>query len=251
MLVGTLAAGCAKKPAAPAPAPPPPLPTEWPQGKTAPLKITEELSLEIPLQYVRAAISGDHAPAKALLSAPSDRSEAAFDFFLPDFSGYTLKNYRNVSDANKVEVVYLHAGDPHEGEPGAAGAYPPNLLKRALGDSLDPQGYKDQYGLRCYQGKVQHERLTCYGKRDAEEDIILTALVPPYPADLAFPQMQARYFSKRYGGVRLYWRTHVQNLPRWHDIDAQVWKFIAEWKVETAAAPEPVPGPVKPGAKGS
>jgi hypothetical protein len=49
--------------------------------------------------------------------------------------------------------------------------------------------------------------------------------------------MQARYFSRRYGGVRIAWRTHVKNLPRWHDIDAQIWKFIDAWKVTPAAEP--------------
>jgi hypothetical protein len=50
--------------------------------------------------------------------------------------------------------------------------------------------------------------------------------------------MQARYFSKRYGGVRIAWRTHVRNLPRWHEIDAQIWKFIDAWSVAPAQTPE-------------
>jgi hypothetical protein len=35
--------------------------------------------------------------------------------------------------------------------------------------------------------------------------------------------------------VRIAWRTHVGNLPRWHEIDAQIWKFIDAWNV----APQP------------
>ena len=213
------------------------IPREWPQGRTEPLKVTDQLVLSIPQPYERAAI--DHRrPARALLSVQSDRAEVQFDFFLPDFSGYTLQNYRNKSDESKVEVVYLHAGDPHEAEPDAAGEYPPNMLKRALKDFLSPEDYKDMYGLRCYQARVPSDRLTCYGRRDegGKEDILLYTKVAPYAAGETFPLMQARYFSKRYGGVRIAWRTHVRNLPRWHEIDAQIWKFIDRWNVVPAPA---------------
>src|ERR1700686_2779580 len=97
----------------------PEIPREWPQGRTETLKVTAQLVLSIPQQYERAEI--DHRrPARPLLSVQSDRAEVQFDFFLPDFSGYTLQNYKNESDESKVEVVYLHAGDPHEAEPDAA-----------------------------------------------------------------------------------------------------------------------------------
>ena len=226
------AAGCARKPSAPVNAVPsaPPL-TAWPEGRTAPLTITDTLMLAIPLQYERSAIESAHGP-RSPFAGVAGRTEARFDFFLPDFSGYTLQNYRKESDPNKVEVVYLHAGNAHEAESDAPGEYPPNMLKRALAEYLNARDYKDQYGLRCYQGRERSARLTCYGRRDeaAKEDIMLTTLQPPYAPE-AFPQMQARYFSTRYGGVRIAWRTHIGNLPRWHEIDAQIWKFIDAWNV--------------------
>jgi hypothetical protein len=229
------AGGCSRKPPPPVSEPAPPAPREWPQGRTTPVKITETLILSIPLQYERSAID-PKAPATNPRSFT--HQEAQFDFFLPDFSGYTLQNYQNDFDGNKIEVVYLHAGDPHEAEPDAPGEYPPNMLKRALAGLLDANDYQDLYGLRCYKWRVQVDRLTCYGRRDPQsaEDIMLTALVAPYPEGVTFPEMQARYFSQRYGGVRIAWRTHVRNLPRWHEIDAQIWKFVAAWNV---APPEP------------
>jgi hypothetical protein len=212
------------------------LPHEWPQGRAAPVRITDQLILAIPLQYERSAI--EPGGPLAAPAAQSAHGEVHFDFFLPDFSGYTLQNYRNESDQNKVEVAYLHAGDPHETDPGAPGEYPPNMLERSLREVLDPGHYQDQYGLRCYRWRSLTDRITCYGPRDAAgEDIVLTALVPPYPADVTFPEVQARYFSKRYGGVRLSWRTHVRNLPRWREIDAQIWKFIRAWQVAPGARP--------------
>ena len=225
-----VAAGCSRKPGPAVTEQAPPAPREWPQGRTAPVKITDALILSIPLQFKRSAID-----PKAPAANPSSftHKEAQFDFFLPDFTGYTLQNYRNDFDEHKVEVVYLHAGDPHEADPDAPGEYPPNMLKRSLRDLLDPHDYKDMYGLRCYKGRVQTDRLTCYGRRDQSsgEDIMLTTLVPPYPEGVTFPQMQARYFSKRYGGVRIFWRAHVSSLPRWREIDAQIWKLVDQWNV--------------------
>ncbi len=231
------AAGCARKHAAPAPPASAPPRTAWPQGRSAPLKITDTLVLTIPLQYQRSALDA-RAPRSPFARA-GGRTEAQFAFFLPDFSGYTLQNYRNDFDRNKVEVVYLHAGDPHEADPGAPGEYPPNMLKRALQDQLDPQGYEDMYGLRCYRGRILTGRLTCYGVRDAgaREDILLYVPVSSAP-DAGGPGMlKANYFSRRYGGVRIAWRCAAQNLPHWHDIDAQIWKFIDAWNVAPATTP--------------
>ena len=184
------AAGCARK-SAPGPLPPDrsaQVARVWPPGRSTPLKITDTLTLSIPLEYERSALQHGE-PARALLSVQSDRVEAQFDFFLPHFSGYTLQNYRNELDENKVEVVYLHAGDPHEAEPDAAGEYPPNMLKRALQDFLNPDDHQDMYGLRCYRGRVPSPRITCYGRRDAagREDIMLSAAVAPYAQGGHFP----------------------------------------------------------------
>lgn len=233
-------AGCHRKSAPETSGRTTPLPREWPQGRAVPVKITDQLTLSIPLKYERSAIEPGPPPPPP--AGQSGHGEVSFDFFLPDFSGYTLRNYRNDSDPDKVEVAYVHAGNPHEADPGAPGEYPPNMLKRSLGDSLDPDHHQDEYGLRCYRSRVSPGRITCYGPRDAAgEDIMLTALVPPYPPDVPFPEMQARYYSKRYGGVRISWRTHVRNLPHWRDIDVQVWKFIDAWSVAGQEPQSPAP----------
>jgi hypothetical protein len=192
-------------------------------------------------------VGGEKAPRSPFTDA-AGRTEVRFDFFLPDFHGYTLQNYRNDFDENKVEVVYLHAGDPHEADPDAPGEYPPNMLKRLLGDFLDPKGYKDMYGLRCYRGRVLTDRLTCYGSRDAaaQEDILLYVPLSADTSANTFPMLKANYFSRRYGGVRIAWRTHVRNLPRWHEIDAQIWKLIEAWNVAAAASPPGEPGAAPP-----
>jgi hypothetical protein len=243
--LGVLAAlpGCSRQPEpARRPPEPAPLPLTWPQGRSQPLKITDSLTLAIPLAYLRTALSPE-APRRALLSVQSDRTEAQFEFFFPELSGYTPQNYRNELEENKVEVVYLHAGNAHEAEPGAPGEYPPNLLERALPE-LDAGDAPLLNGLKCYRGRVPTDRRTCYGRRTADEDIFLTIRVAPFATEDTFPMMQARYFSRRYGGVRLAWRVHVKNFPQWRAIDEQIWKFIDAWNVAPApagAAPQPAP----------
>ena len=244
LAVGLIAAAaCTKEPSEPPATRPAAAPlSAWPEGRTAPQKITDTLVLAIPLQFERSAVGDDKAP-RSPFSGAAGRTEVRFDFFLPDFSGYTLQNYRNDFAENKVEVVYLHAGDPHEADSGAPGEYPPNMLQRMLQDQLNPHDYKDMYGLRCYKGRVLTDRLTCYGRRDAAagEDILLYVPLAQDAAPNSFPMLRANYFSRRYGGVRIAWRTHVRNLPRWQDIDAQIWKFIAAWNVAPppGQAPEP------------
>jgi hypothetical protein len=237
-LCAALASGCGRRESAPtAGAEAEPAPREWPQGRSAPLKVTDQLILAIPLQYELSALHHGQA-THALMFTQSDRTEVQFDFFLPDFTGYTLGNYQNEFDEHKVEVVYLHAGDPHEAEPDAPGEFPPNMLKRALQDLFNPDDHQDLYGLRCYRGRGLTDRMACYGRRDAtsRQDILLYVAVPPY-APGAFPVMQARYFTRGFGGVRIAWRTHVSNLPRWHDIDTGIWRLIDEWNVAPAVAP--------------
>jgi hypothetical protein len=119
------------------------------------------------------------------------------------------------------------------------------MLQRMLQDQLNPQDYKDMFGLRCYRGRVPTTRLSCYGVRDAaaREDILLYLPEPSAQSPDNFPQLKANYFSRQYGGVRIAWRTHLRNLPRWHDIDAQIWKFIDAWNLAAAGPPDPSPQP--------
>lgn len=210
-------------------------PRSWPEGVSAPCKITDELVIEIPLQFVRTAyfFRNGPRPAAVPLKQLTRVENIQFDFFLPHFSGYTLENYENQFDENKV-AIYLSAGEPNESEPDAPGSYPPNALKRLLrAHLLDSDGYQDSYGLRCYRGNSIPKKITCYGKRDAtgQEYILLDAMVPPYEPGVKSPIMQATYFSKRYGGIEIVWHTNVKNLPHWQAIDSQIWEFLHAWNV--------------------
>ena len=73
----------------------------------------------------------------------------------------------------------------------------------------------------------------CYGKRDSDlnEYPLLDVIVPPYSPGHLFPMMTTRYFSPKYGGVEIAWRSHMKNWPRWREIDARIWKYIDAWNV--------------------
>jgi len=113
------------------------------------------------------------------------------------------------------------------------------MLKRQLKELLDAKHPHERYGLHCYPGRVFVSRITCFGRRGAEpgEEIMLTALAPPYAPDAVF---QARYYSRRYGGVRIEWRAHMSQLAHWREIDTQIWRFIDAWKI---AGPAPAAAP--------
>lgn len=206
----------------------------WPQGRSVPYKISDSLILAIPLEYERSALYARGGPiARAPRTGVIENAQAQFDFFLPDYTGYTPQNFEVKGDPNKVEVAYLIAANP--------AARTSNMLANALKTFLDPNDYRDMYGLRCYQPRILKDRVWCYGIRDDSnnEDIMLYVLEPPYSPGVVFPQMHARYISKRYGGVEIAWRTHISNFPRWHEIDAQIWKFIDTWNVAKKQTTKP------------
>jgi hypothetical protein len=211
----------------------------WPQGHPALFKLKGNLVLAIPPQHQQFWIQKDHViRAPAPINRIPEVASVAFEFFLPDFTGYTPGNFDKPFDEDLVDVVDLQSADPKQTEPDAPGSYPPNMLKRALGTYLHPNEYQDQYGLRCYQQDTPKglERVTCYGRRDEreKEDIMLYAITAARSKAVRFPIMQAEYFTRRYGGLRIVWRTNVKNLPRWRDIDGQIWNFIDNWNIADA-----------------
>jgi hypothetical protein len=206
----------------------------WPEGRSVAFKVTDSLILRIPLAYDRFAILGSRAPVDKVV----ENTPVGFDFFLPDFSGYTPQNYAEEFNENKVQVVYLLAADPRQRDEGA----PANKLKLLLENSFDSQHFEDMYALRCYHHRRLPSRVLCYGRRNSE-DILFDTYLPPYPPDITFPLLYAKYLSKKYGGVEIAWRTHVRNLPRWHDIDAHIWNSIADWNVAPRSEKNPAPSP--------
>ena len=99
--------------------------------------------------------------------------------------------------------------------------------------SVTSNGGFNGYGLRCYLYPQREAERICFNwePRNGEEKIILDITDPPFPDWMKFPMMQARYFTPSYGGLHVLWRSHIKNLPYWHEIDTQIWKYIDEWNI--------------------
>lgn len=206
----------------------------WPHGHPALYRINDALVLAIPPEYQRFWILKDgvvRAPASAR-SVPLV-GHVDFSFFLPRYDGYDPSNFARVLDPDRVDVVALGAAKPGEGEPGASGYYPPNLLARLVHDGLEPNA-RDVHGLRCYQPLgMPRDRWICFGPIGAppEDQLMLWVDLPPYTTDTKPPMMEAMYFTKRYGGLTVTWRAHAAHLAEWRDIDAHIWQLVAQWNV--------------------
>jgi len=200
----------------------------WRADATTPVKVTDSLVLSIPLEYE----GNPYAIAR-----PGNHS-ASFEFFLPDFGGYTPERRKSRVDENKVTVWYVTAHNTHGAPPDSVGLYPPNQIKNVLKYLVDQSGgHKDIDGLECYPGRAMNQAF-CYGERDATQHLVIEIAVPPYPGWVVYPQMRTDYFSPRYDGLEISWSAHVRNLARWRDIDAQIWKFLSAWNVAPGQSPE-------------
>ena len=227
----------------------------WP-GKPSLVKLNDKLILAIPPQFHQFWTQRDALTGLDLSTRPpypleklSLSKSAGFTMHMPDFSGYTPDNYLEDFDANRVQIIYISPAPMNYMEPSAPGSYPPNVFQRASTGpyrSFDPELYVEKYGLRCYQRLDQDgDTQYCHGKResDLDEYLLLQVTVPPYRISTRFPIMTTNYFSPKYGGLEISWRTHMNNWPRWREIDAQIWKYIEAWNV---APKTPVSAPTPP-----
>jgi hypothetical protein len=204
----------------------------WP-GEAALFKLREGLTLAIPPMYQEFWLQGDKVMRRP---APKERApeveRVGFDFFLPDFGGYTPDNYRQPFHQDRVEVVSLQAVEPRtDGRPPTYSDVD-GAISRLTGIELVPDQFEDVHGLRCFAGPVPaNSRRTCVGERLQGERMLLQILVPPYAPGITNPIMQTTYHTKLYGGLQVTWRAHMKHFARWLEIEQQIWKFVDAWNV--------------------
>lgn len=221
----------------------------WP-GKPTLVKLKDNLILAIPPQHSQFWAQRHWLTGRDMVLRPPTPLEklpyadlTGFVMHMPDFGGYTPDNYLKDFDENIVKIVNISSAPMSYMEPGAPGSYPPNMFPRvATGPfrAFDPDIYEEKYGMRCYKNlDVTSDSQYCYGKRDSDlgEYLLLDAMFPPYEQHHVFPMMSAKYFSPKYGGLEIAWRTHMNNFPRWREIDAQIWKYIDAWNIAPKKAP--------------
>jgi hypothetical protein len=220
----------------------------WP-GKPTLVKLKDNLIFAIPPQHSKFWAQRHWLTGQDLVPRPPTPLEklpyadlTGFVMYMPDFGGYTPDNYLKDFDENRVEIVNISPAPMRYMEPGAPGSYPPNSLARIIQYKLinDPDRYEEKFGLRCYERQERDgDRQICYGKRDSDLDeyLMLDIMVPPYEKHHIFPMMTTKYFSPKYGGLEIAWRSHMNNFPRWREIDAQIWKYIAAWNIAPNSTP--------------
>lgn len=199
-------------------------------------KLSDSLILHPPAEYGQFWDKPEKYPAlpKDLSAFPTIK-ETAFRFYMSNFTGHTVKNFGKDFDTNRVDVIQVSGASMDALKPGASGAYPPNSLSRFAETLVNLEKFEEKHGLRCYQRFSPRELdpQLCYGKRDSDIDeyIIIFASTPPYENWITFPTLQTHYFSPKYGGIKIAWRTHMNNFAKWREIDAQIWKFLDAWNV--------------------
>lgn len=215
---------------------------KW-SGKPTLAKLKDNLILSIPPQHLKFWLQQHWLTGHDLVARPPIAIDkiplvpsSGFVMFTPDFGGYTPDNYMKEFDENDVLVFNIQPASMDALEPGAPGAYPPNGLARTIQYKgiADPNKFETKYGLICYERKEgDGDQQICYGKREStlDEHLMLHITTPPYNRSTLFPIMQTTYFSPRYGGLNIGWRSHMKNFSQWREIDAQIWKYIDAWNI--------------------
>lgn len=200
-------------------------------------KITDRLILQVPPEGPTLGPAAKHTAV-----SPSQLPQAdmfGFVFYLPEFSFERPAGRKDWPppewDHDRVEVWIYPATISHnmnsERQP-----YPPLVRAEIQHHLVKAEDYQDVYGLRCWRF-LGSECNDSTGK----SEIHIHADTPPQPSGVVNPLMKAEYTSGRYGGVRIFWDTSVENLPRWREIDAHIWEIIDAWNV--AVVPETDPKP--------
>jgi hypothetical protein len=204
----------------------------WP-GEAALFKLREGLTLAIPPMYQEFWLQGDKVTR---MPVPKERAPKVpligFDFFMPDFGGYTPDNYRQPFHQDRVQVVYLEPVEPRiDGRPPRY-ADIDGAISRLEGVSLVADKFDVMHGMRCFGSPVPGgSRRTCVGERFNGERMLLDIYLPPYDPGITNPIMQATYYTSLYGGMEVTWRVHMKHFSRWLEIDQQLWKFVDSWNV--------------------
>jgi hypothetical protein len=209
---------------------------KWWVGQPAIFRLSDELVLAIPPQHQQF-----WKQRNQVVRAPADYKrlpkggQIGFEMFMPDFSGYTPENYEVEFHQDKVEIGWVMPSDPKQMKPGAPGRHVPNMLSRLAESTIDLNLYEEKFGLKCYEPKPRpSETLLCYGIRDAStgEQIYLRIMHPTSGNTFVTnPQMQARYFSSKYGGTEILWSAHMKHFEHWQKIDQQIWNYIDQWNL--------------------
>ncbi|WP_188798584.1 hypothetical protein [Dyella nitratireducens] len=209
----------------------------WADRRGVPIKITDSLIVSVPMKYIQYEMLTCGARTNGIpRAAPLGSTSIGFDFFLPDFGGFTSQTLRELYPINEVHVFYVASAASQGFHPSNAAGIETNQFKGSLPILANTNKYEDLYGLRCYPDK-SGTRMLCYNAQAGNNHsaILLSVDIPGRVSGIVNPSMRATYFASRYGGIQIDWITSVRNLPRWREIDEQIWSFLAAWNMANPA----------------
>ena len=168
-----------------------------------------------------------------------------FQFFLPDYSGYTFENFQDTFSAAKVHVLVTQV-DPQEYEKNPGVYWEPKLTiqrrSTPAAPSIDTKNLEYKWGMTCYRSLLNHrESLECVGKRTTGQDVLWDVMDHPdmyqwFPN----PQARTRYFTRDLvGGVQVTIRMHHSQIAHWREVDDFVWRSLSQWRVNAPALQQP------------
>lgn len=230
------------------------LPNQWPGDPTV-FKLKDSLILAIPQHFDREhrepvwmvnGVKTKTPPFDTKTLPVADQAPAGF--YLPDYAQhFHTGSPKGYLDKSLVQVAYIAAVPAYILESGLYTSTSDAFTRRMSG--LDLTHYEFLAGLRCYkyEGNTGDSR-ACYGDRNdsSEEFISMRITVPPYQSATHFPNYQVRYRTKKYGGVQVSWRSHMDTFPHWKQIDAELWKYIEAWNIAPKDAPNTITPPPPP-----
>lgn len=159
-----------------------------------------------------------------------------FGFFMPDYSGYTLTNFRDTFSPARVDVLVTRV-DPKEYEADPGAFLEPGLTLQRYSTEppiIDVKNPEHKWGMTCFRSLLNHrEWLTCVGTRATGQDVLWNVMDHPdiyqwFPN----PGAYVRYFTRDLaGGVEVSIRMHNSQIIHWREIDDFVWRSLAQWRV--------------------
>lgn len=95
--------------------------------------------------------------------------------------------------------------------------------------TLDAQAreIREIAGLRCRFPKLGLATYCTNGEPGNPDSLQLNV----WPRNASFFEIKAYYFSSKYGGMSVSWQTLTSDVSHWRDIEATMWRLIADWNL--------------------
>jgi hypothetical protein len=205
----------------------------WP-GRMGYFKFSDGLIFAIPPQYqpfwLRSWPLQRDQVARDLKNVVNTKPTGtlAFQFFLPNFSGYSLDNYLIDFHPARLNVIIYSAKNYSQ-------RYFAENIKRNLADAglLKLNSQITRYDATCYRDMrdSRDHREYCFG-RGEHGDVVMSVIFPPYRVGVVNPLISARYSSMKFGGIDVRWIGRMEHFHLWQSIERKIWELLDEWRID-------------------